>query len=332
MLESFEYINSKIKSADSILLSTHENPDCDGLGSEIALYYHIKSLGKDCRIINCTEMHSKYKFIDPDNIVEVYDESCKKWLKCIDLAIIFDIGNHNRLRDISSLIEDCSNKINVDHHISRDSSFFSFELVDASAPATGSIVWDFLDYIKSEVLLDIKVANALYSSIITDTGSFRYSNTDSKTHIIASSLLKIGVDTNEIYQNIYENRTKSQIALLSHVIENVEYAINNEVAYVTLFEKDFSQCNATLSENDGMSDFLRSIEGVEISFVITEIDKNMFKVSFRSRKKYIINDIAEKFGGGGHALASGATVKTLDPDKLADDILFHLEKRIKNGN
>tara|TARA_Y100001970_G_C14203899_1_gene842761 strand:- start:703 stop:1701 length:999 start_codon:yes stop_codon:yes gene_type:complete len=332
MLDKFKYINDRIKESENILLSTHENPDCDGLGSEIAFYYYLKSLGKKCRVINCTAMSSKYGFIDPENIVEVYEPTNDDWLKTVDLALIFDVGSYKRLREIYPLINDCNNKINIDHHISKDSSFFSFELIDVKAPATGFIAWDFLNNINPATLQDIKVANALYSAIITDTGSFRYSNTNPKTHIIASSLLESGVEPNEIYQNVYENRTKSQIALLSYVIDNTNYVIGDEVAYITLFKKDFERCGADLSENDGMADFLRSIEGVEISFVITEVESDVYKINFRSRKKYIINDIAERFNGGGHALASGATVNTSDVQKLEDDIIFYLRERIENGN
>ena len=332
MIQNFEYIKKKIDLSENILLSTHENPDCDGLGSEIAIYYYAKNLNKNCRIINCSQMSSKYRFIDPEDIIEVYSNSQDEWLGNIDLAIIFDIGSHKRLRDISPLIESCPDKISIDHHLSNNQNYFSMELIDDLSPATGIIVWDFLNYANSEILNDIKVSNALYASIITDTGSFRYSNTNPETHKIAASLLKNGVEPNEIYQNIYENRTKSQIALLSHVINNVKYAINNEVAYIVIFKTDFDNCNATLSENDGMADFLRSIEDVEVSFVITEIKDGIYKISFRSRKKYVINDIAGKFNGGGHALASGATVQTSNVQELTDEIIFHLKERIVNGN
>ena len=332
MIEKFDNIKQQIEKSNNILLSTHENPDCDGLGSEIALYYYAKSLGKNCKIINCTKMSSKYAFIDPDNVIEVYNDKLDDWLQNIDLAIIFDIGSHKRLREISQLIEKCPNKISIDHHLSDSRDFFSLELIDPKSPATGAIVWEFLDYIKSDILRDLKVANALYTSIITDTGSFTYSNTSPKTHNIAASLLDSGVEPNEIYQNIYENRTKSQIALLSHVIDNIVYAVNGEVGYVVLLKSDFEKCKADLSENDGMADFLRSIDGVEVSVVITEIDDNIYKINFRSRKKYVINDIAQKFNGGGHALASGATVETSNLSDLVDKIIFYLKERIENGN
>ena len=332
MIDKFKYIDDKIKECQSILLSSHENPDCDGLGSEIALYYYIKSLGKDCKIINSTAMSEKYRFIDPENVIQEYNSKYNDWLKNIDLAIVLDIGSHKRLREISNLTKNCKNKISIDHHISKDSSFFSFEVIDVNAPATGTIVWDFLSSLDMKPLGDIKISNALYAAIITDTGSFRYSNTNPKTHIIASSLLENGVEPNEIYQNIYENRTKSQIALLAHVINNVKYTLNGEVAYAVLLKEDFEKCNATLFDNDGMSDFLRGIEGVEISFSITELKSNLYKISFRSRKKYIINDIAGEFGGGGHMLAAGATVEADNVDELTNDIIHHLEKRINNGN
>ena len=125
MIDKFQYINNKIKDSNKILLSTHENPDCDGLGSEIALYYYMKNLGKDCKIINSTAMSEKYKFIDPDNIIEVYNLNHDEWLKNIDLAIVLDIGSHERLKEISVLTENCKDKISIDHHISKNNSFFS---------------------------------------------------------------------------------------------------------------------------------------------------------------------------------------------------------------
>lgn len=329
---SFDKIKNIIQESNSVLLSTHENPDCDGLGSEIAIYYYLKSIGKDCKIINCTDMSSKYKFIDPEDIVQLYCSEHDSWLDKIDLAIIFDIGNYKRLAQIHSLIRDCKNKVSIDHHLSAKNSFFNHEIIDVDAPATGYIVWNFLNEVHPEALKDSIVVNALYSAIITDTGSFRYSNTNPETHLIAASLLERGVQPNEIYQNIYENRTKSQIRLLAHVIDKIEYHASGEIACVTLYESDFEACDSNLSENEGMADFVRSIEGVEISFVVTEIDEEKYKISFRSRKKYIINDIAEQFSGGGHALASGATVSTKNPEYLVSQIISLLKERIADVN
>ena len=194
------------------------------------------------------------------------------------------------------------------------------------------MVWEYLDEYDSDVLTERKVANALYASIITDTGSFRYANTNPKTHEIASRLLESGVVPNQIYQDIYENRTFGQIALLSLVINKLKYATNHNIAYILISTKDLEQCNASLIDTEGLSEFLRSIEGVEISFVVTQIEDSRYKINFRSRNKYIINDIAEKFNGGGHPLASGAKVRTDDPEKLVSEVLHHLEERVLNGN
>ena len=332
MKNTFNLLKNVIADSERVLLSTHENPDCDGLGAEIATYYYLKSLKIDCKIINCNDMPIKFKFIDPDDIIEVYCSKHNNWLGKIDLAIIFDIGNYNRLREIYPLIENCKNKVSIDHHVSSKNSFFTHEIIDTSAPATGYMVWNFLNDVSPQILRNNIVANALYSAIITDTGSFRYSNTNPKTHQIAASLLESGVQPNEIYQNIYENRTKSQIRLLAHVIDNISYHANGEIACITMLKSDFEICNAKRSESEGMADFIRSIEGVEISFTITQIENQTYKISLRSRKKYIINDIAQKFSGGGHALASGATVRTDNPKVLADNIINLLKKRISNVN
>tara|TARA_A100001011_G_scaffold383316_1_gene454364 strand:+ start:18 stop:851 length:834 start_codon:yes stop_codon:yes gene_type:complete len=277
-------------------------------------------------------MSSKYNFIDPENIINLYDSKFDEWLNSIDLAIIFDIGDYRRLKEIFPLIKSCKNKINIDHHESRNESFFSFEYIDLKAPATGYMVWEYLNKYNTSSLNDIKVANALYAAIITDTGSFRYSNTNPKTHQIASQLLSAGVIPNQIYQNVYENKTYGQIKLLSLVINKLKYECNKKVCYVVISKEYLEQCNANLSDTDGLSEFLRSIKGVEVSFVLTELKTDYYKMNLRSRGKYIINDIAEKFEGGGHPLASGAKIKTVDFDKVISKIVNELNNRILNGN
>ena len=325
MKEKFKHIKHQIELSDNILLSTHENPDCDGLGSEIAIYYYAKSLGKNCRIINCSAMSDKYQFIDPDNVIEVYSKDLDEWLKNIDLAIIFDIGSHKRLREIGELIAGCTNKISIDHHLSASEDYFSFELIDINSPATGAIIWSFLDYIEATSLKDIRVSNALYSSIITDTGSFRYNSTTSNCHIMAKELLDLGVKPYDVYASIYEQRSLAQIKLFGKAIESLK--IVDEFGCINISLSMLEECGATLDDIDGFTDFIRSIQGVEVAFMISEIKEKNYRINFRSRGKYIINDIAEYFNGGGHKLAAGATVKGLSVEKIKSIILDKLKNK-----
>ena len=210
----WQELKSLIIKSKKILLSTHVNSDGDGLGSEIAMYYYLKSLNKNCRIINPSKFHEIYRVINPEDIVECYSEDQDNWIKSIDLAIIFDIGDHNRLNEIYPLIK--NNHICViDHHPKKDNLTATLPIIDVKAPAAGYMVWKFFQYLGIEKSgLDIKISNALYAALISDTGSFRYGSTHPDCHLMAANLLESGVQPYEVYKSIYEQRPIEQVYLL----------------------------------------------------------------------------------------------------------------------
>ena len=313
-----------INNNDNILLSTHINPDGDGLGSEVAMYYYLKSLGKECKIINISGLTEKYEFLNKNNIIEKFDESYHKpWISNCDCAIIFDIGNYTRLGEISNILRSNSVKcISIDHHPSED-DFFDFRCLDVLAPATGYLVWQYFKFIDYNLTYDI--AEGLYTALITDTGSFRYNSTTSDCHIMAKEILEVGVKPYDVYSNVYEQRTISQVKLLGSVIDALK--IVDEFACIKISLDMLEKCNATLEDVDGFTDFMRSIKGVEVSFMISQINNNKFRINFRSRGKYIINDIAAHFNGGGHKLAAGATVENSSFDEIENTIIGMLNKK-----
>ena len=315
-----ELINANKK----ILLSTHINPDADGLGSEVAMYYHLKKMNKECKIINISNMMDKYEFLNKDNIIEQYSsEIHDSWIEKCDLAIIFDIGNHSRLGEISNLIK--KNNVyctSIDHHPS-DGSYFDYQFLDIKSPATGFMVWQYFKYEKIELSYDM--AESLYAALITDTGSFRYNSTTSNCHIMAKELLDLGVKPYDVYASIYEQRSLAQIKLFGKAIESLK--IVDEFGCINISLSMLEECGATLDDIDGFTDFIRSIQGVEVAFMISEIKEKNYRINFRSRGKYIINDIAEYFNGGGHKLAAGATVKGLSVEKIESIILDKLKNK-----
>jgi len=313
-----------INDNDKFLLSTHINPDGDGLGSEVAVYYYLKAMGKDCRIINISKLSDKYLFLNNDNIIETYSrDSHENWISNCDCALIFDIGSFSRLGEISTILKDNSiYSVSIDHHPSTD-NFFNHRFLDINAPATGYLVWKFFKSINYD--FSFKIAEALYAALINDTGSFRYNCTTPECHTMAKEILEKGVKPYDVFANIYESRTLPQVKLLSAVISSLK--IVDEFASIKITQKMLADCNAELEDVDGFTDFARSIKGVEVAFMVTEINKRKFRLNFRSRGKYIINDIAQFYNGGGHKLAAGASVDNIALEDLEKEIFNMLNKK-----
>ncbi len=324
---NWNLLNTVIQKSQSIVLSTHVNPDGDGLGSELGLYYYLLDMGKTCRIINTSKLPELYNFLDPDNIVEQYDDSIhNSYFKEVDILISLDIGDYRRMNEIKDrIIENNIFSVSIDHH-PEDEKFFDLSLVDTNSPATGYLVWDFLMF-NDYKNLDIKIANALYCALITDTGSFKYNSTSPECHMMAAHLLQSGVKPYDIYDIVYERRELSQVRLLSFVINNLKFYENGEFACYKITVNDLKSVNADYRDVEGFTDFVRSIKGVQVAFMILE-QKYDFRINLRSRGKYIINDIAKKFGGGGHKLAAGATVKSMEMNDIENEIVKLLKRKM----
>ena len=320
-------LNKIISKSQNIILSTHVNPDADGIGSEIGMYYYLKALGKACKIINISPTPIFLDFIDPDDIIEVYDHKMHSALfNDFDLAIAFDIGDYKRLYDISdNIIKNHIYSVSIDHHPYND-SFFDLPIVDTSFAATGHMVWEFLKFNNFLNFSSIQ-AKALYAALITDTGSFRYNSTNSECHLMAAHLLENGVNPYDIYECIYERRSHEQVKLLASSINSLSFHYNGIICGCIITKEMQLSIGANSSHVEGFTDFFRSINKVQIAYCIVEQDKNI-RINFRSRGKYIINDVAKSFGGGGHTLAAGATVSGKTVYEIETEILKLLKRKI----
>jgi len=323
---NWSLLNNLIQKSKTIVLSTHVNPDGDGLGSQIALYYYIKSIDKECRIINTSKLPTLYNFLDPDNIVEQYSHDIHNdYFKDVDIVIALDIGDYKRMNEIKDeIVKNNIYSASIDHH-PEDEEFFELSLVDVSAPATGYLVWKYLMF-NNYKELPINVANALYCALITDTGSFKYNSTNPDCHIMAAHLLESGVKPYDVYDVVYERRELSQVRLLAFVINNLKFYSDGEFAGYIIRQDDLNKCKSTHKDVEGFTDFVRSIKGVQVSFMILE-QKYDIRINLRSRGKYIINDIAKNFGGGGHKLAAGATILNKDCETIENEIIELLKRK-----
>ncbi len=319
----WQHINEMIAASDQILLTSHENPDGDGLGSAVAMYHHLREEGKDCRIINCSQLPEEYDFLNHDSMIEMYTAAeHDEWLQDCDLAIIFDVGAFKRLRGIKDAIDKYDIKtMNIDHHPHPKDHPFTLNVVDTHAAATGAMVFDYLKEYREKPLTK-KICAGIYTAVMTDTGSFRYSNTNAKCHEIAIECLNTGVETSKIYQRVYETKPQSSIRLLARVIDNVTFESGGKLAWFSIDQKMLAAADADSKDVNGFTDFIRTIKGVEVAVMVFENGNDVCRINFRSKGKYVINDVAKHFGGGGHKYAAGAVIagnkETIIPQVISE--------------
>jgi len=302
-------INNYISEAKTILLTMHENPDGDGLGSATAMYHYLKEIDKDCRILQISKLPFEYHYLNEGDIIETYDlDRHGKWIAKVDLAIIFDVGDFKRIRGIKDQIEHHNiATLNIDHHPHPDEHPFTHNVVDLQAASTGDMVYDYIKTVRDGNITKA-MAEGIYTAVMTDTGCFRYSNTDSHCHNIAIECIEVGVDTTSLYQRIYESSSHARVALLGKILRDIHYELDGEFAWFVIDQKMMDDAKATNADVEGFSDFVRTIRGVEVAMMVLENDDGSCRLNFRSKGKYIINGVASELGGGGHQFAAGAIV------------------------
>jgi phosphoesterase RecJ-like protein len=324
----WKHINNYINEADTILLTMHENPDGDGLGSATAMYHYLKEIKKDCRILNVSLLPVEYDFLNKDDIIETYDPDVhNSWISTVDLAIIFDVGDYKRIRELKTQIKDNKIKtLNIDHHPHPKEHPFTYNVVDLNAASTGDMVYDYIKSVRKGKISKL-MAKGIYTAVMTDTGCFRYSNTNTHCHNIAIECIEVGIDTTNIYQIIYESSSQSRIALLGNILQNIHYELDGEFAWFIIDQKLLSNVKASKADVEGFSDFVRTIRGVEVSMMVMEYEDQNCRLNFRSTGKYTINGVAIELGGGGHKFASGAIVN--DPlDSVVKNAVEKMKKSI----
>jgi bifunctional oligoribonuclease and PAP phosphatase NrnA len=307
-----------------VIISTHQNPDGDGLGSEIALAHCIKKLGKDVIIINQDKTPSSFKFLEqyfPIRIASGVTPPEKALVLLVDMHEMQSAGP-----DVSSLIDKVQTKevIFINHHSPKYfETGYTYILFD-SASSTGEIAYKLIKE-ELKVPLDKIIAECIYTAIISDTRSFRYSKTTSYSHQIASDLLEYGIQAEKIQLEVFGSNTMHQIHLLGLALQNTRLSNNGKVAYTYIPLDAMLQNNITPNDTKGFINHLLTIKGVEIAVLIRQDNKEMVKVSIRSKGNYPIYDLAEEHGGGGHKFAASFR-SNMAPDAIIHGIVEKLEK------
>lgn len=295
-----------IKSSKSILLLSHINPDGDTLGSVCAMYSLVEeNYKKKPDICVVSKVPSVYSFLP--NIEKVKSISDMDLSREYDLVINLDIAALDRCAEAAVLFEKAKYTVNIDHH-QTNNGYAKFNVVMPEASATGEVLYEISQ------ALNWKISNVaaicLYTAILTDTGSFKFSNTTQRTMEIAGKLLSYGVDPSDINQKCYESNSKDMVLFQSYCVSKAQFEYDDKIAYTVVYKKDLERYNYNGDDfTEGLTEKLRAIKTTEIAFVIKELSPSLSKISMRSKTKDI-SKVCASFGGGGHKHAAGAVVKS----------------------
>ncbi|MFO7848573.1 MAG: bifunctional oligoribonuclease/PAP phosphatase NrnA [Spirochaetia bacterium] len=303
-MDAFHYLRLFIERNDKFIITAHETPDGDALGAETALYQALKKLGKGVEICNADPTSKKYKFLDPDEHINIVRREDDISLPLEEYALIIldtsDIHNIGLVYDF--IFPNIKEYFIVDHHESLENRVTKNH-VEESASSTCEILYDF--FFEQGWEIDFTVAQALFVGIVYDTGSFIYPKTSAKTFSIAYSLVSIGVNPNYIYQRIYESNSISALMLQSRVLSTLELFFNQHVALVTMTKETIAECGALYEEADTIINIPLKSEPIRVSVFLKENEKGVLRCSMRSKGNIDVARIAQTFGGGGHKTAAG---------------------------
>jgi len=299
----FDEIGRVLRAHQRFAVLSHVRPDGDALGSQLAVALALKQLGKDVRVWNEDGMLEKYSFIPRAELLSQPPATPEDF----DVAIALDTAIQNRLGNTVAAIRSASVWVNIDHHQSNP-GYGDVALVDPSSPATGQIIFEL---IKNQKLpFDREIAENLYVAISTDTGSFQYPNTTSRTFEIAAELVCTGIDVGRISQQLYENYPRRRIELLRALLDTMRFEAAGRVAHFGLSFQLAQQLGVLPEDNEGLIDHLRAVRGVVVAIFFEELNDGKVRVSMRSKSARVdVSAICQKFGGGGHVLAAGARVR-----------------------
>lgn len=299
----FEAMLAEIRDHDRFLLTAHEGPDGDALGSLLGMHRLLQKLGKDSVMFLAAKefpLPIEYRFLP---LEEVFHEAPADMA---DRVIVFlDCGNIDRM-PVEFLTEGGNRKLNIDHHHD-NTRFGEVNLVCPGASCTAEIVYDLAHVLG--VRIDAEMAMPLYVGLITDTGKFMYENTNAHTHRVAAELIDAGVDVDDTYRRLYEHVPIEKLRLVARALNSVERHCGNRLATCYITAEDYAETGAGEEMTEGVIDHLRSIEGTKVAAVVRDLGNRgraARKVSLRSSEGDVdVSAIARKQGGGGHKRAAG---------------------------
>ena len=314
----------ELRQAESFILTTHVSPDGDAVGSALGMVQLLKGLGKSkIACVLADPVPETYSLLPGAEHIHFLDS--EKLADEYDLGILLDAGSPERAGDAQEALALGTRLLVVDHHLDEGPDG-AMGIIDPEYAATGEIVADLFEV--AEVPLTRDAATCLYVAQVTDTGSYRFSNTSARSHAIAARLHAAGIDASHLCEAIFERMRKPEFVILRLALERMEFHDGGRIAYTHVTAQDMEELDACKDDLNNIANYARNIEGVSVGILFRGVGPEETKVSMRSREDFDSAAFLREFGGGGHAAAAGATVKmdlATTQEKILDALAAKLE-------
>ena len=290
------------------LLTTHINPDGDAIGSEVAFARFLRAMGKSVRVLNDSPTPHAFGWLAADVPVEVYSELLAE--ECFaeaDALVVLDTGNKQRIGKVGDhLSRHASAVAVVDHHATHD-GFGQINVIEPSCAAAAVLVYELMH--EASVPIDTFTADALYVGLATDTGHFRYSNTDARALRMAADLVGIGVDVSAVTSRVHQTAPAGRLRFFGEALAALEVRHGGQLVVLEVGPEQFERHQLVGADTEGLVDMPRMIEGVEAVALFSEVEPSKVKVSLRSTGRVEIDSVCSRWGGGGHRHAAGVQMR-----------------------
>ncbi|MFB9329745.1 bifunctional oligoribonuclease/PAP phosphatase NrnA [Paenibacillus aurantiacus] len=289
-----------MQEGEHYLIVSHVQPDGDAISSTLVTAWLLAKLGKTFVMMNESAVPLRLGYLQGTSHIQNMNEVPEEIR--FDRVIAVDCADYKRIGLISERFAPGCELLNIDHHPTND-HFGTVNLIRADAAATVEILYDLIEH--AGISLDVEAGTAVYTGLLTDTGGFRYSSTSPRVMQIASAILMLGVSGHLLAEHLLEKMTKAQLLLLQRGLANLTFSSDNRIAWITVGHADLAATGATSEDLEGLVNYARNVEGVDVGMLFKEAADGCVKVSLRSSGAANVSAIAQTFGGGGHVRAAG---------------------------
>lgn len=309
-LEDINAVKKLLSKPQQIVIVPHKNPDGDAIGSTLALWHYLKNIGQEATVIAPNDYPKFLKWMPGhEHILNFEKENSQAKKKIEEATLIFtlDFNHLGRIGQMESYLEGGNAPIiMIDHHQS-PSDYAQIMYSDVSMSSTCEMIYNFIEYLGDDDKITPEIADCIYTGIMTDTGSFKYSSTTSRTHNVVAALIEKGAENTKAHNLVYDTNTPSRLHLLGCALKNMVILDDYNTAYITLSQDELDTYNYQKGNTEGFVNYGLTLSGICFAVIFIENkEEGIVKISFRSEGDFSVNEFARKhFNGGGHTNAAG---------------------------
>lgn len=328
-MELFNRFKAVLDCAQTIVITTHLFPDADGIGSQISLAMALRSIGKNVICCNEEPLLERYKYLDPDDLVQSVDTLPKEFQSKVDLFLVVDT---NTIFRTGPRILDLSDSLNcpifyIDHHPCSE-KIKSVNCIDTSAAATGQVVGEIIEQLG--IPFTQETALPLYTAILIDTSSFRYPTVSGKTHLLVSKLMATGIQSPSAYNGIYGTKKIEHLHALGSILASANSTKDESIAWIVLKKEELKKFNIDIEDTHAFINNLLILDNIKVACMFRD-DGEKLKLSLRSTGDYDVGIIATALGGGGHSHSAATIIdKTEDMSIIIKKTVSRIEILLEN--